>query len=437
MNDPLTRVLDALRGVGCVPKGSGGRYSCRCPAHEDRNPSLSVALGDDGRALVHCHAGCTPEAIVAALGLTLADLMPPSEDGRAPRRNGDTARPGPAEETKPVAGYPTARAAVEALERGHGPRTHSWTYTDASGQPIGVVVRWDLSDGSKRILPVSRHGEVWRVKGMPDPRPLYRLPHLTEPGTIWVHEGEKAADCGVSIGLNSTTSAHGAQAPHKTDWSSLAGREVVISRDNDGDGEDYARTVLSILLALEPPARAKVITLPDLPPKGDIVEFVEARRAAGVSDEDIRAEIEALAEATPWASVGSVGTPRGGSTESWPVPEPLPDALPPVEKFDPNLLPECFRAWAVDIAERTQCPIDFVAIALMVALSSVVGRTIGIRPKRFDDWTVVPNLWGGVVGRPGVMKSPALQEALKPLRRLDLEAKHEHDEPGQGNRGDA
>jgi putative DNA primase/helicase len=186
-----------------------------------------------------------------------------------------------------------------------------------------------------------------------------------------------------------------------------------------------------MLLALEPPARVKVITLPDLPPKGDIVEFVEARGAAGVSARDIRAEIEAIAEATPWASVSSVssvGASSGGHAEPWPDPEPLPEELPPVEKFDPGLLPESLRSWAVDIAERTQCPIDYVAVGLMVGMSSVVGRTVGVRPKRFDDWTVVPNLWGGVVGRPGVMKSPALQESLKPLRRMDLEAKREHDD---------
>ncbi|QKK10198.1 MAG: DUF3987 domain-containing protein [Planctomycetota bacterium] len=102
--------------------------------------------------------------------------------------------------------------------------------------------------------------------------------------------------------------------------------------------------------------------------------------------------------------------------------------MPPVDSFDPNLLPERFRAWAVDIAERTQCPIDYVAVSMMVALSSVVGRSLGIRPKRLDNWTVVPNLWGAVIGRPGMMKTPALQEALKPLRQLDLEAKRDYDQ---------
>lgn len=104
-------------------------------------------------------------------------------------------------------------------------------------------------------------------------------------------------------------------------------------------------------------------------------------------------------------------------------PTPLPDVLPPVAAFDLALLPEALRPWIEDIAERMQCPADFPAVGAMVALSAVVGRQVGIRPKRCDDWTVVPNLWGGVIGRPSVMKSPALAEALRPLNGLEASAR--------------
>jgi putative DNA primase/helicase len=57
-----------------------------------------------------------------------------------------------------------------------------------------------------------------------------------------------------------------------------------------------------------------------------------------------------------------------------------------------------------------------------VALGAVVGRSVGIHPKRRDDWLVVPNLWGGIVGRPGLMKSAAISEATKPLSRLAAES---------------
>ncbi len=110
---------------------------------------------------------------------------------------------------------------------------------------------------------------------------------------------------------------------------------------------------------------------------------------------------------------------------SWPVPQPLPDDKPSVTQFDFNLLPATLRPWIHDIAERIQCPPDFPAVAVMIGIASVVGRKIGIRPNRRADWLVVPNLWGAVIGRPGVMKTPAIAEPLKPLKRLEIEAKQE------------
>ncbi len=84
--------------------------------------------------------------------------------------------------------------------------------------------------------------------------------------------------------------------------------------------------------------------------------------------------------------------------------------------------------WLLDICDRTQIPLDYVAAPAIVALSSVIGRTVGIYPKQQDDWLCVPNLWGVVIGRPGVLKSPALAEALKPLRRLAFQAEENHKE---------
>ncbi|GAB3480285.1 DUF3987 domain-containing protein [Polaromonas eurypsychrophila] len=104
--------------------------------------------------------------------------------------------------------------------------------------------------------------------------------------------------------------------------------------------------------------------------------------------------------------------------DDWPEPTPLPNGLPPVDRFDAELLPIALRGWVMDIAHRMQCPADFPAVAALVALSSLIGARAVIQPKARDDWQVVPNLWGAVVGRPGVKKSPALSEALKPLHRL-------------------
>jgi hypothetical protein len=57
-------------------RGRDGAWNARCPAHDDRDPSLSVTTGDDGRVLIHCHAGCGAVAVVEAVGLKISDLMP-------------------------------------------------------------------------------------------------------------------------------------------------------------------------------------------------------------------------------------------------------------------------------------------------------------------------------------------------------------------------
>lgn len=134
-----------------------------------------------------------------------------------------------------------------------------------------------------------------------------------------------------------------------------------------------------------------------------------------------RQQVEANGDVMPAPS-----KPEAEPPDDWPEPQPVPSGLPPVLPFDYSLLPESFIGFVSDISERMQCPPDFPAIAVMIALGGVVGKKIGIRPKRHDDWLVVPNLWGGVIGRPGIMKTPAIREPIKFLQRLEIEAKKEY-----------
>lgn len=120
--------------------------------------------------------------------------------------------------------------------------------------------------------------------------------------------------------------------------------------------------------------------------------------------------------------------PKSGLIQIKRDPEPLPDELLPVASFDYVLLPEGLRPWVEDIVERMQCPPDFVAVGVMTALATVIGRKVGIRPQARSDWTVVCNLWALVVGRPGVLKSPALEAGLAPLKRLISKANERYDD---------
>ena len=73
---PMEKVIAALRRMDLKVTTPGpGRAVSQCPNHDDRHPSFSITEGSDGRVLLHCHAGCETDEIVAALGLELRDLF--------------------------------------------------------------------------------------------------------------------------------------------------------------------------------------------------------------------------------------------------------------------------------------------------------------------------------------------------------------------------
>src|SRR5262249_43385765 len=110
LNDPVAALVARLDARGFDPRATGpASHESRCPAHNGDRRNLTITRGDDGRALVHCHAhNCPPEAIAQALEMELRDLFP-SRDGpprttkapRKPRSVGTTPRT-----------YPTAQDAI-------------------------------------------------------------------------------------------------------------------------------------------------------------------------------------------------------------------------------------------------------------------------------------------------------------------------------------
>src|SRR5215208_5475867 len=105
MSAPIDLLLPHLRGV----RKNGTGWLALCPGHDDRTPSLSVHVGDDGRVLVRCFAGCEPERIVSALGLTLADLFSTREEAIRANGHGRQHRlPSPRRQPPPSASQRTA-----------------------------------------------------------------------------------------------------------------------------------------------------------------------------------------------------------------------------------------------------------------------------------------------------------------------------------------
>ncbi len=86
-SEPVARLLAKLDGI----RRSGSGWMARCPAHEDRQASLSVTTGDDGRALVYCHASCDLAAVTDALGMATGDLFEHRDTLETSRRRDDVA----------------------------------------------------------------------------------------------------------------------------------------------------------------------------------------------------------------------------------------------------------------------------------------------------------------------------------------------------------
>jgi len=401
---PVERLLERLPDAKRTAKG----WSARCPAHEDRRASLTVSEGDNGGAVLHCHAGCEPAAVVAALGLTLADLMPVNtvNVNRNRQKPKKTALP-LTSQTKPAGKkFATAHEAVAELERRHGPRAALWTYHDTNGEPVGVVVRWNLPDGKKDIRPVSRNGDGWFIGGMPEPRPLYGLPELAGANRVYVCEGEKAAYAVRALGLTATTSPHGCESAGKADWQPLAGKEIIILPDNDPPGRKYADAVAALLAKLTPAPVVKVAELPDLPDHGDAADFMAARD--GTDADELRRTVEALAdEAEP------LNTTRPATPEHF-------------APFPVDALPEPLRGFVAAGAKAIGCDPSYLALPMLTAIAAAIGNTRRIQLKR--GWTAPAIVWAAVVGESGTAKTPAFKLAMRPIRERQQKALERHAE---------
>ena len=220
MSTQLDRVSDALHARGCKIKWKSGRkgFEAQCPAHEDKNPSLSVDQKGD-KVVFNCHAGCSQQAVIDAAGLSWGDLF---------NDNGN--------------GSKVARAKPGVVE--------TYDYCDEDGNVLFQVVRREDKSFPQR-KPDGNGGWTWGTEGVR--RVLYNLPTVLDVcsngGTVYILEGEKDADA-----INATD-------PDRTDYCATcnpmgAGKwtddyadalvgasRVVVWRDKDDPGRKHAQQV--------------------------------------------------------------------------------------------------------------------------------------------------------------------------------------------------
>ena len=237
-------VLNKLKGV----KRSGSGWTAKCPAHEDQHNSLSINEGDNGKELYFCHAGCSFEQIVATLGIERQSSK------------------------QVVAEY---------------------DYRDESRTLLYQAVRFSPKGFSQR-RPNGRGGYEWKLNGTR--RVIYHLPELLTslPGSmVFIAEGEKDCDRLAGCGLIATTNVGGAGKWRDEYSECLRGRAVVILPDNDEPGHKHAAQVARSLQGIA--ASIRIIELPDLAPKGDVSDWLNA----GNTIEDLLKLVESAPQWKP------------------------------------------------------------------------------------------------------------------------------------------
>jgi len=259
----MKEIEELLRRLTGVRQVAQHQWRALCPAHEDRKPSLSIKR-DENRILLYCHAGCSTEAIVAALDLEMKDLF--LEPPRTPKvSNGQ----------------------------------HVWQLRDLNGNVVAEHVRLDTPNGKR--LWWRRNGKKGLNGLSTSELPLYGaelLRDLPDGATVLVCEGEKAADAAREAGVTAVGTVTGAAIIPKRDvLEPLARFSVALWPDNDPQGQEHMRRVAEELMALG--VKPRWVEWPDAPPKGD---------AADADPKRIR---ELIRKARPYeASTGSLAQAR-------------------------------------------------------------------------------------------------------------------------------
>lgn len=353
-------------------KKQGKGFMMLCPAHNDKNPSLSVADGDKC-TILKCHAGCETRDILAAWGIETKNLYP-----------------------DPPSHKPSPQVA----------QTREFPYIWANGEIALTVHRIDRVNAKKKIWQTSPQGETLPSTLSEDgSRPLYKLPELLDApdAPVLVVEGEPHCDR-LYPSIVAVTTSQGAGKARYTDLLPLIGRTVILCPDNDEPGQKHMHDIAQRLLAAgQAPEQIRWLALEGLDLKGDVLDWLNAGH-------DLNELKDLMGTAPEWIpATDPVHTPH--VIES----EPLlkPDDPHPLPEFPINIFPPAIRAFIEEQAAAIPVPPEAVALPVLSALAAAIGTKRTISPK--EGWEEYPCLYMAIVAESGVGKSPAIKAAFKPV----------------------
>lgn len=303
----------------------------------------------------------------------------------------------------------------------HEGKRHNYRWSWWVGDCLRV--RYDAPDKGKTFRQYHRNAAGEFTAGAPPSAPttLYGLDTLPPHGErLFICEGEKAADAVRNLGLPCVTSGSYTSAG-MADWTPIqACQRCVILPDNDTPGKEYARDAVKALGGLHGPREVSIAELPDLPPKGDAADWLQARCTAwsGLGPLPVdAAEVERL-RAELLEAVDAVAVPAAleVNAEEWPEPVPLGTELDapapyPFHALGPVLGPYAAALWKHTQAPDAVCGNAVLAAAALAAqgLANVDMPNAGIKPLSLFLLTVAES---------GERKSTVDRDCLEPHREM-------------------
>ncbi|WP_433240297.1 DUF3987 domain-containing protein [Actinomadura nitritigenes] len=384
-DQPVDRLLDALQAQDFTVLPRGGYWSAQCPAHDDRNPSLSIRVGDRQPVVLDCKAGCDPNDVIAALGLTWPDLCSPREDDQG------------AGEWTP-----------------HGPATAAYDYVDEHGVLLYQVLRTAGKQFPVRV-PDATAKHRWRWKLGDTRRVPYRLPELVAAvaagNPVFIVEGEKDADSLARHGVTATCNPGGVGGGWRTEYSDFfKGADVTIVQDRDDAGRQHAAKVAAALAHV-----ARSVRVVEAAEGKDATDHINAGHAVAdlIPTETHPTNPRKASDTRQGAPAANSGI-SGTRSEDWD--DPIPVEVTPLPAFPVERLGK-LAPFVEAGAAALQTPPDLIAFACLATISMCTGGRRFVRVK--PSWSESLALYMAALADSSEKKTPALNLAAETLRDVE------------------
>lgn len=470
----VAHVLSRFQNV--TARGDGWLCSCPAPGHSkgrgDKTPSLRVAVGETGRSLVVCRTGCETKDVLAAVGLSYQDLLPPAGEFEYFRAARAAKYVSPDESAARDKAYRAILDRLE-LEPDHLAHLFSRGLDKAQVEALGYKsIRAGTFLAACRAVnpafdPLTYEGPIPGLRSA-GKDPLWSglvVPVRNGVNQVVALKVRRFADGPKYLYLSDPEAPSGAPV-HWPCVGENEGRPSVFApiRVTEGELKADVATLLSGVYTVSVPGVSNWKPLIDgwrrfgeVFPR-DLVVHVAFDWTDVCEKEGVRAQTRALVEALGTAAStvvlehwshreykGIDDLLAAGHTPDLTVgrdaclklldsldPEPLgmecvkiveePDVEVPADpcEFPVNVFPPRIREFVLSVAEQTDAPVDFPALAALVVAGTAIGASRRI--KIIPGWYEAPIYYAAVIAPPGAAKSPSINRVQRPMVAAQAQA---------------